>query len=85
MPVYSHLPNSERLDKRLDRVLDPDVIIPEIYFKSLRATDPSELEKKLILAVLKDAINLYQRLLSRLAKGSHFQIRDRYLLQECER
>jgi len=42
-------------------LFEPDTLISEKYFKTYRLTQPAEAEKKLMFAVLAEALQTYQR------------------------
>ncbi|HEX9444961.1 MAG TPA: hypothetical protein VGA73_12625 [Candidatus Binatia bacterium] len=49
------------LDDRLPFLFQPDVLIPDQYFATLRARTGLEPEKRLMLAVLEDAVYRFQK------------------------
>lgn len=48
------------LEERLASLFQPDVLIPAQYFDTLRSKTGMEPEKRLMLAVLEDAIHCFQ-------------------------
>ncbi len=48
------------LEERLSFLFQPDVLIPAQYFEALRGKNTLEPEKKLMLAVLADAVRCFQ-------------------------
>lgn len=49
------------LEERLPYLFQPDVLIPDQYFETLRAKTGLGPEKRLMLAVLEDAVNRFQK------------------------
>ena len=48
------------LEERLGFLFQPDVLIPAQYFEALRSKSGMEPEKRLMLAVLEDAVHCFQ-------------------------
>jgi hypothetical protein len=48
------------LEEKLSFLFQPDVLIPDQYFEAVRTTTGLEPEKKLMLAVLEDAVHCFQ-------------------------
>jgi hypothetical protein len=48
------------LEERLASLFQPDVLIPAQYFDTLRSKTGMEAEKRLMLAVLEDAVRCFQ-------------------------
>lgn len=51
-------------DERTASLFEPDTIVPAQYFENLRKTTLAEPEKRLMLAILEDAVNCVQGRLS---------------------
>lgn len=64
--------------------LAPEWIHPEVYFDSIKSSNESQPERRLMLALLQDAITLYQRVLVKKAKQKWIPARDQGLMEECE-
>ncbi|MGH7766788.1 MAG: hypothetical protein ACREQP_04985 [Candidatus Binatia bacterium] len=72
------------LEERLGFLFQPDVLIPAQYFDALRSKTGMEPEKRLMLAVLEDAVRCYQNNLapeSEIGRKS-FEDAEEWLMEE---
>jgi len=61
------------MDERVASLFEPDTLVAAQYFGNLRRKTLLDPEKRLMLAILEDAINCYQdHLLSQLAERGRF-------------
>jgi hypothetical protein len=72
------------LEERMSFLFQPDVLIPAQYFEALRSKDGLEPEKKLMLAVLEDAVHCYRDNLAAESdtKRKVFHEAEEWLLEE---
>lgn len=65
----SPIPNDDTLYGAGDNLIIPNAVIPETFFDSMRNTTAFEPERRLMLAVLKDAVMSYNLALSKVPKN----------------
>lgn len=72
------------LEERVASLFQPDILLPAQYFETFRRKAPLEPEKRLMLAVLEDAIACFQKyLFARDTKGrSLFREAEEWILEE---
>ena len=59
-PIYAADLPALTLDEKLGSLFQPDMLLSAQYFQNLRTRGVLEPEKKLMLAVLEDAVNCFQ-------------------------
>jgi hypothetical protein len=52
--------NGINAEEKISSLFDPDTLLSAQYFENLRRKTPIEPEKRLMLAVLEDAVNCFQ-------------------------
>ncbi|HZD40012.1 MAG TPA: hypothetical protein VE131_04775 [Terriglobales bacterium] len=72
------------MEERVTSLFQPDTLMPDQYLETFRRKAPLEPEKKLLLAVLEDAISCFQKyLFVREGKGRVlFQDAEQWILQK---
>jgi hypothetical protein len=72
------------MDVRIVSLFEPDTLLPAQYFGNLRRKTPLEPEKRLMLAILEDAINCYQDnlLAKRSREGRLFTEAEEWILEK---
>jgi hypothetical protein len=72
------------MEERVTSLFQPDTLMPDQYLETFRRKVPLEPEKKLLLAVLEDAISCFQKyVFTREGKGRVlFQDAEQWILQK---
>lgn len=75
-------PTSPTVDEKIASLFQPDMLLSAQYFENLRRKTHFEPEKRLLLAILEDAINCYQdNLISRSVKKKRlFEETEQWIL-----
>jgi hypothetical protein len=68
--------NEEFANSNVGNLLEPDVLVPHDYLKTQLRSLPAEPEQLLLLAVVKDAIETFQRLLNAKTTAGKRQFRE---------
>jgi hypothetical protein len=71
-------------DEKTYSLFQPDILAGDQYFQHMRRKNPLEPEKRLMLAILRDAVECFQKyLFSKRAKGKvHFRDAEEWILEE---
>ena len=77
------MPRSDA-DEKTHSLFQPDILAGDQFFQHTRRKNPLEPEKRLMLAILRDAVECFQKyLFSKHAKGKrHFQDAEEWILEE---
>ncbi len=70
--------HSPPLEEKIISLFEPDMLLPALYLENFRRKTPVEPERRLMLAVLEDAINCFQaNLMAQGKRGQKLQSRIR--------